>query len=142
MIFRDITVGSINNIWGINNAARSYRYSFLAKKWVDDEKNRQQISRQISAATDGSVIFARNGDNKLYYTYSEVISWKSFDSTHTWEYISVGSMDQIWAINPDGTTGGRAYKLSDLAETTDNIWLVVHQQDHVLISYLLVNLVL
>eukprot|EP01084_Bolivina_argentea_P220059 373017_1 len=119
MIFRDITVGSINNIWGINNAARSYRYSFLAKKWVDDEKNRQQISRQISAATDGSVIFARNGDNKLYYTYSEVISWKSFDSTHTWEYISVGSMDQIYSVG-----NGRVYKLSDLpAGGTDNIYV-------------------
>eukprot|EP01084_Bolivina_argentea_P220060 373021_1 len=91
MIFRDISVGSIDHIWGINNYGRSYRYSFSAKGWVGDSKNRQQIS----AATDGSVIFARNGDNKLYYTYSEVISWKSFDSTHTWEYISVGSMDQI-----------------------------------------------
>eukprot|EP01084_Bolivina_argentea_P127389 225305_1 len=115
--FKQISVGSYGQIWAINGWKVSYKYDWASKQWYNGE-----IWEQISAATDGSILFARNNINKLYYSSSSAdpISWTSFDNSHNWEYIDAGSIDSIWALN-SGITGGRAYKLSGL-DTTTNIY--------------------
>ena len=96
-VLTHISVGDINNVWGVNSAGAVYRFDKVNVKWV--KKSSSPAIKYVSIGRDGTVVAVKSNGAAVQWTGSK---WGTAGNSPSLRSVSVADSGNIWGVNSSG----------------------------------------